>query len=258
MRPSIHTFGQKHKHTLVYKQEKHQFTPESSYPNTLTHRSSTVAAVPAAPLMKGFSFQNVSVPFPSRLAPPLAIISAHHFCCGRIVVFKHNLSSADTFMFCSAYSNCRLCVQCSPFTGQAHNEPPRRGPYLWKGPPTLHTIQPPLLSIHGKRPPWAECLLCAPLFVCFGVFWKQQPFTPLFCDASWYNDADPPTGNNLEPFLCVFVPFFVAVCESTVLIALWNYSSAKGGGKDHGGVICSMNPGDARCWSTDQENLQLC
>lgn len=83
----------------------------------------------------------------------------------------------------------------------------------------------PLLSIDGKRPPCAQCLLYALLFVCFHVFWKHQPFTPLLCDAWWYNDAGPQTGNNLDlsVCVCVFVSLCCCVCVITpACLYVWN------------------------------------
>lgn len=158
----------------------------------------------------------------SHLAPPSAIISGHHCSPGRMVVFKHNLSLPDSFMFCRAYRNCRLCAHRSSFAGQTNKGLPPGGPYLWKGPPTVHTIRPLYSQFRLKAPlpppNSAERLLYALLFVCFHVFWKQQPFTPLLCDAGWYNDAGPQTGNNLElwkkksPSVCVSVCVCVCVC----------------------------------------------
>ena len=224
-----------HTHTRNTKADTHSYicrkkTPihlKSTYPNTHsdTHTHTEFFPATAAPIMKAFSFKaHLSVAFPAHLAPPSPIISGHHRRWRRIVVFKHNLSLPDTFMFCRAYSNCRLCARCPPFTGQAHNGLPRRGPYLWKGPPTVHTIQPLYSQFMVKDPPCTECLLCALLFVCFHVFWKHQPFTPLLCDAGWYNDAAPQTGNNLEVFfffLRVCACVFVSLC-SCVCLYVWN------------------------------------
>lgn len=144
------------------------------------------------------------------------------------MVFKHNLSLPDTFMFCRAYSNCRLCAGRPPFTGQAHNGVPCRGPYLWKGPPTVHTIQPLYSQFMVKDPPAlnASCMhYYLSVFMCFS---KHQPFTPLLCDAWWYNDAGPQTGNNLNLFffflLSTSLSLCVAVCvrSSVLSFYVWN------------------------------------
>jgi len=129
-----------------------------------------------------------------------------------------------------------------------------------KDPPTLHTIQPPYSQFMVKAPPPSvECLLYALLFVCFHVFWKQQPFTPLLRDAWWYNDADPQTGNNLELFLCVrlrLCPFILLCVVESVCECLWNNCAnccvkialRWRGSTDQSGVICSVRPCAACCW----------
>lgn len=137
------------------------------------------------------------------------------------------------YVFAEHIAIVAFCAHRPPFTGQAHNGLRGRGGYLWKGPPTVHTIQPLYSQFmvkkkkKEKRPPLflhprAECCLCAPLFVCFHVFWKHQPFAPLVCDAWWYNDAGPQTGNNLRLFFpplcaCVCVFVFVSLCSQVAV-----------------------------------------
>lgn len=224
--------------TSIHLKNTHTY-PSRIHTNTHTQHS---CCSPSCSHNEGLFFPKKKSCLSSHLAPPCTIISGHHCRRRRIVVFKHNLSSPDTFMFCRAYSNCRFCAQPPPFTGQAHNGLPHRGPYLWKGPPTLHTIQPLYSQFMVKDPPAlnASCVHhYLSVFMCF----ENNNHSHLSCVMhGGIMMRGPQTGNDLELFffsVCASLFLCVAVCvlgvcvcvcmyEIIVLIAVRKLVSAKG------------------------------